>query len=158
MDSFEQQARDRLEAEGGFELEQFAASFQLFRLATQYLSHLESSIHRPQGISTAGFRVLFTVWAYDEMEPRQIARLSGVSTAAVSGVLNTLVAGGLITKEQDEKDRRLRQVQLTTEGREVLLTTYRNQNRMEKAFFSHMSGSELAELTSNLRALLGRLE
>ncbi len=158
MDRFEERATDRLDEEGGFELDEFAASFLLFRLATQYLGHLESSVHRPEGISTAGFRVLFTVWVYDELEPRQIARLSGVSTAAVSGVLTTLEGAGLIIKEMDSNDRRLRRVRLTPEGTAVLLRTYRRQNDLEKDFFAHLSRTELAGLTTQLRSLLDSLE
>ena len=98
MDLFEQDARERLAGWADLDPDVFAASFVLFRLSTQYLSHLESEVHRPKGLSTAGFRVLFTIWVYDELEPRQIAKLSGVSTAAVSGVLTTLESKGLVRR------------------------------------------------------------
>lgn len=155
MDRFEENARARLTDLGGFDMESFGGSFVLFRLATQYLTFLERSIHRPRGISTAGFRVLFTLWVYDELEPRQMAKLSGVSTAAVSGVLGTLEGKGLIQKERTAADKRLVQVRLTPAGSAALVEMYQAQNAAETELFGDMSG--LAEFTEQLRRLMDRI-
>ncbi|MBT8241284.1 MAG: MarR family transcriptional regulator [Acidimicrobiia bacterium] len=155
MDPFEERARRRLEDVGGVDIEAFSASFLLFRLATQYPGFLESTVHRPRGLSTAGFRVLFTVWVYDELEVRQIARLSGVSTAAVSGVLGTLEAKGLVDKRRDGTDRRLVRVQLSREGAGLLTETYEAQNRVEHEMFAGIEG--LDDLSDLMRDLLATL-
>jgi DNA-binding MarR family transcriptional regulator len=155
VDSFEEQARGRLADVEGTDVESFSASFLLFRLATQYLSFLESTVHRPRGLSTAGFRVLFTVWAYDELEPRQIARLSGVSTAAVSGVLGTLESKGLVDKRRDGTDRRLVRVRLSSVGADVLAETYSAQNLVEREVFAELEGLE--EFSGQMRTILAML-
>ncbi len=155
MDSFEEQARGRLADVEGTDVESFSASFLLFRLATQYLSFLESTVHRPRGLSTAGFRVLFTVWVYDELEPRQIARLSGVSTAAVSGVLGTLESKGLVDKRRDGTDRRLVRVRLSSVGADVLAETYSAQNLVEREVFAELEGLE--EFSGQMRTILAML-
>lgn len=157
MDRFEEAATARLEELGGIDGQAFAASFNLFRLATQYLGHLEAVVHRPHGLSTAGFRVLFTVWVYDELEPRQIARLSGVSTAAVSGVLGTLEAKDLVDKRRDPADRRLVRVRLTSAGEELVTEAYRRQNADERQVFAGLEAGELAAFTATLRSMLERL-
>lgn len=157
MERFEERAVAKLDGLGGIDRPSFEASFHLFRLATQYLGHLESVVHRPRGLSIAGFRVLFTVWVYDELEPRQIARLSGVSTAAVSGVLGTLAAKGLVQKRRDPGDRRLVRVRLTESGEELVATTYRAQNVEEQWVFAELDAAEVESLTRSLRALLHRL-
>ncbi|NNE94620.1 MAG: MarR family transcriptional regulator [Acidimicrobiales bacterium] len=152
MDPFEEQARSRLHGVEDIDLESFSASFLLFRLATQYLGLLESSVHRPRGLTTAGFRVLFTIWVYDELEPRQIAGLSGVSTAAVSGVLTTLESKGLVHKRRDAADRRLVRVRLSDSGIDVLTETYAAQNRLESEIFGELD--EVEGFTERLRRLL----
>ncbi len=157
MDNFEQRAAERVKSWPEIDHEAFLASFHLFRLATLYLSHLESAVHRPAGVSTAGFRVLFTVWIYDEMEPRQIARLSGVSTAAVSGVVGTLAAKGLVNKDRDPDDGRLVQITLTQAGTALLADAYAKQNLEEQQMFSVLDPGELEHLTSTLRKLVRRL-
>lgn len=157
MDNFEQRAADRITSWPEIDNDAFTASFHLFRLATLYLSRLESAVHRPAGVSTAGFRVLFTVWVYDELEPRQIARLSGVSTAAVSGVVTTLAAKGLVKKERDPHDGRLVQITLTPAGTTLLAAAYAEQNLEEQKMFSVLDPAELERLTSTLRKLVRRL-
>lgn len=157
MDRFEEDARERLDGWTGLDLDVFAASFVLFRLSTLYLSHLESRVHRPQGLSTAGFRVLFTVWVYDELEPRHIARLSGVSTAAVSGVLTTLESKGLVRKRRDAPDRRLVRVRLTQNGEALLVDTYRTQHLDERRIFGDVDPVDLQTLTVTLRNLLSKM-
>lgn len=157
MDNFEQRAAERVKRWPQIDNEAFSASFHLFRLATLYLSRLESAVHRPAGISTAGFRVLFTVWIYDELEPRQIARLSGVSTAAVSGVVSTLEAKGLVNKDRDPDDGRLVQITLTEAGTTLLAGAYAKQNVEEQQMFSVLELGELQQLTTTLRKLVRHL-
>ncbi len=157
MDNFEQLAAERVKSWPEIDHEAFSASFHLFRLATLFLSRLESAVHRPAGVSIAGFRVLFTVWIYGELEPRQIARLSGVSTAAVSGVVSTLAAKGLVNKDRDPDDGRLVQITLTQAGTALLAEVYAKQNLEEQQMFSVLEPGELQHLTSTLRKLVRRL-
>ena len=157
MDNFEQRAAERVKSWPEIDGQAFLASFHLFRLATLYLSRLESAVHRPVGISTAGFRVLFTVWIYDELEPRHIARLSGVSTAAVSGVVGTLATKGLVRKDRDPDDGRLVRITLTPTGTALLAEAYAKQNVEEQHMFSVLEPGELERLTFTLKKLVRRL-
>lgn len=153
-EDFEQLAFDRVNELGTINTDAFTASFELFRLCTRYLSHLEAEIHRPIGLSVAGFRVLFTVWLHDEMEPRTLADLSGVSRAAVSGVLNTLERDGHIQRTRESADRRLVTVRITSAGRQLLERAYQDQNEFEKEFFAELDERDLATFVQLLRRLL----
>lgn len=155
VDEFEARAAARI-AELGSDINvaTFAAMFDLFRVSARIISDLENTVHRPAGLSTAGFRVLFTVWVFDSLEPREIAHLSGVSRAAVSGVVNTLERDGFVTKARQLEDRRLITVELTDIGRAVLSETYQHQNRREEEIFASIPSAELAQFTATLRKLL----
>lgn len=157
MDNFEEKAAERIKSWPQIDDDAFSASFHLFRLSTLFLSRLESAVHRPAGVSTAGFRVLFTVWTYDELEPRQIARLSGVSTAAVSGVVSTLEANGLVNKNRDTEDGRLVKITLTDAGNTLLTEAYSRQNVEEQQMFSALEPVELEHFTTTLRRLVRHL-
>ena len=52
-------------------------------------------MHRPRGFSWPGFRVLFVLRTAGPAEARQVAKLSGMSRAAVSALVNTLERDGL---------------------------------------------------------------
>lgn len=156
-DSFEAAATARVaDAHPDADLAVLRASFDLIRLSTQLVHVVESNVHRPAGWSMAGFRVMFCVWVAGELEPRQIARLSGLSRAAVSSVLNTLERDGLVERHRESGDRRLVTVRLTPEGAAGVARAYRRQNEVERGFFAGISTSELERLTATLRKLLRR--
>lgn len=132
----------------------FLASFNLFRLSSRFLHDLEAAVHRPQGLTLAGFRVLFTVWIHHALEPRELARLSGVSRAAVSGVLKTLEHDGLIERTREQADRRLVTVRVTAEGERLLRSTYAAQNQREQKHYASLDPEQLAAFSAIMQQLL----
>ena len=157
-DDFERRAAERVVELGNdghaIDLGTFAAMFDLFRVSARVVGDLESEVHRPLGLSIAGFRVLFTVWVFDSLEVREIERLSGVSRAAVSGVVTTLEREGLASRQRDHDDGRLVSVCATPAGVEVLATAYRAQNLREGELFAALSSGELDQFTGLLRKIL----
>jgi DNA-binding MarR family transcriptional regulator len=152
--SFEQEATRRVAGLGSIDLSTFAAMFNLFRVSSRLIGDLELTVYRPAGLSSAGFRVLFTVWVFGELEPRRIASLSGVSRAAVSSVLNTLERDGFAERTRESPDRRLVTVRLTAEGERRVEAAYRAQNRRERALLAPLSPAELERFTRAMRALV----
>ncbi|MFZ1287971.1 MAG: MarR family transcriptional regulator [Candidatus Phosphoribacter sp.] len=130
------------------------ASFNLVRLSTLHMHLLESRVHRQAGWSMAGFRVMFCVWVAGDLEPREIARFSGLSRAAVSSVLNTLERDGLVERHRESHDRRLVTVRLTTEGESRLAAAYGQENAVERAFFAPLGDTELDAFVELMRRLL----
>ncbi len=158
-DEFEARATERVrelgdDVGGEIDLDSFAASFDLFRLATRTIGDFDSEVHRPLGLSMAGFRVLFTVWVFGSLEVRDIARLSGVSRAAVSGVVTTLERDGLALRQRDQADGRLASVRVTDAGADKLRTAYGGQHRREQQLFGVLDRTELSAFTATLRKLL----
>ena len=158
-DEFEQRATERVAELGGggggeVNLESFAASFDLFRVATRTIGDFDTEVHRPLGLSMAGFRVLFTVWVFGSLEVRDIARLSGVSRAAVSGVVTTLEREQLALRQRDQADGRLVSVTVTDAGVAKLRQAYGGQHRREQYLFSVLDEAELNAFTETLRKLL----
>jgi DNA-binding MarR family transcriptional regulator len=50
----------------------------------------------------------------------EISHHLNLSLATTSGVVDRLVAGGFVTRQEDQQDRRQKQVALTARGREVV--------------------------------------
>ncbi len=156
-ESFERQARDQVKKlDASIDIDAFTASFNLFRSATRVIQDLEAVVHRPSNLSMAGFRVLFSLWVIGDSQPRKIAALSGVSRAAVSGVVATLERAGLVTKSKSESDGRLVTVSLTHAGRRMVEDGYRAQNAREAELFEGLTSAELAELGRLLGKLASR--
>lgn len=136
------------------DLDALRASFDLIRAATRLTQRLERDVLREAGWSMAGFRVMFCVWVGGEVEPRDIARLSGLSRAAVSSALNTLERDGLVERSRESPDRRLVTVRLTDDGASRLVSAYRKQNEVEQDFFGALTDSERRRLVDQLGSLL----
>ena len=64
---------------------------------------------------------------------RRLARLSAVSRASISSVLNTLQRDGLIERRRESSDRRVVTVVLTDRGRTVVADAFGEHNRREQA-------------------------
>ncbi len=155
IDHFEQRSSDAVTKLGqSIDHSTFSAAFNLFRVSSRLLHDMEVKVHRPLGLSIAGFRVLFTVWVFGELEPRQIAAFSGVTRAAISGVLNTLERDGLVERSRDQADRRLVTVRLTASGENRAKQAYRDQNDREAVHFNTLDPEELEAFSRIMRKLL----
>ena len=153
--SFEERARDRLAAE---QIEvhavTFAATFDLLRVANRLITDFESRVHRPLGISWAGFRVLFCTWVEESVAPRRLASLCAVSRATTSSVLNTLERDGLLKRKRRSADRRIVTVSLTAKGKRTVSKAFKSQHRRELAWFEELEPKQLQSLVEILRVLL----
>lgn len=132
------------------DLEVLTAALNLVRVANLLVGDLESHVHRPSGWTWAGFRVMFVVFVKQKAEPREVARLAGVSRASVSGVLNTLERDGLVVRERSSADRRIVTVRLTARGRRAAIDAFKKNHEVEKLWLASLSADET-------RALIGLL-
>ncbi len=154
--TFERQALARLaeEAETVVDPEVFAAAFDLIRVANRLMYDFETNVHRPLGISWAGFRVLFCTWVEREVEPRELARLCAVSRGTVSSVLNTLERDALVKRRRQSADRRVVTVIVTHKGRRRVKEAFELQHARERQWLGDLDRQAITSLVSLLRHLL----
>ena len=151
---FEDVAAERI-VEHGMDPATFRAMFGIFRLGARMFNDLESTIHKPAGWSLAGFRVMFLLWVGGPMESHEIARLAGLSRAAISSAVNTLERDGLVDRRRESEDRRVVTVYLTDDGAARLLDAYRAQNTRERELLAGLDERELETLTDLMRRVSG---
>src|SRR5438309_740333 len=102
------------------DLAAMAVAQNVWRAAQALRAHLERTVLRDEGLSWAGFSVLFNLWVWDGMETRELARSIGVARPTVTGVVDTLERGGLVERRGDPRDRRLVSMSLTAAGRRTI--------------------------------------
>lgn len=151
-DDFEDVAAARA-VEEGLDPVTFRAMFGIFRLSGRMFNDLEARVHRPAGWSLAGFRVMFLLWVLGPMESFEIARLVGLSRAAISSAVNTLERDGLVDRRRESVDGRVVTVHLTDDGAARLETAYRAQNVRERELFGDLTDDELVTLTDLMRRI-----
>ncbi|WP_162621779.1 MarR family winged helix-turn-helix transcriptional regulator [Microbacterium suaedae] len=128
--------------------------FNLARASNIAIADLDSTVWRSFGVSYAGYRVLFVVWAAGPLEPRTIARLSSVSRASISSVINTLERDGYVERRRESEDRRLVTVDLTDKGRQLWHDSFALHNAREREWLSSLTGDEREQLTTLLEKLI----
>ncbi|GAA2474502.1 MarR family transcriptional regulator [Streptomyces thermolineatus] len=128
----------------------------LHRAANMLVYDLESTVHRPRGLSWPGFRVLFVIWLTGQVEAKKVAELSGMSRAAVSALVGTLERDGLVVKERAPHDGRAVHLGLTEEGRETITDAFSAHNVREQEWTGALSEDEQTTLIALLEKMTTR--
>ncbi len=136
------------------DLDLMRLSLALTRTANRFTRRAETEVHRPAGLTWAGFRVLFTLWAYGELESHRAAQLSGMSRASVSSAVNTLERDGLVQRSPGG-DRRVVMLSLTADGLATVRRSYEAQQRVVEAdLYRDLDPDERRRLTELLERVL----
>ncbi|MFZ2176393.1 MAG: MarR family transcriptional regulator [Rhodococcus sp. (in: high G+C Gram-positive bacteria)] len=153
--SFIQLANRRLSTEYGSTHELATQVLLTLNRASNVVTYdLESSIHRPRGLSWSGFRLMFVTWLAGPIDAKSAAELTGMSRAAVSNLTKTLVSAGLMDRNPDERDGRSVQLSLAERGRSEIVDIYREQNEREYAWASVLTEAEQHVLVMLLDKLI----
>jgi MarR family transcriptional regulator, negative regulator of the multidrug operon emrRAB len=135
------------------DLDAMAVLYNLLRTAARVVHDLETNVHRPFGHTWASFRVLFNVWVAGPISPQELARLSSVSRASISSVLNTLEEKGLVARTRNTTDRRAVEVELTHEGRSHMIAYWARHNDREREWAAALGPVQRRALIDALHAL-----
>ena len=125
----------------------------LHRVTNVVVYDLESRVHRPAGWSWSAFRAVFTLWVSGPLEPSRLAELSGMSRQAVSSLVKTLSADGLIQRSAAEHDARSVVLTLTPAGTRRITQVFRDHNHREADWAATLDPDEQATMIR----LLGKL-
>jgi DNA-binding MarR family transcriptional regulator len=128
----------------------------LTRLQARLARDFEKHVHRPLGLTWAGFRILNALWVYGPLGQQDLGRFSGPTRASVSSALTTLESRGLVTRERVASDRRQLSVELTRTGRETLRKAIDAQTLRERAWTGVLRDEQLSELVDLLRMLVNQ--
>ncbi|CAN5644756.1 MarR family transcriptional regulator [soil metagenome] len=113
----------------------------------------------PLNLTQTPFRMLVsTVWLAENLgEPpsqRVLADHTGADAMMTSQVVRALERGGLLSREQDPNDSRVKRLRTTDQGRAVALEAVQAIEQVDRDFFG--DEEQFAESTLVLRRLAGR--
>ncbi|WP_051717675.1 MarR family winged helix-turn-helix transcriptional regulator [Streptomyces megasporus] len=112
-----------------------------------------------EGLARPEFDILTTLRREDRaMTPGQIARETFASGAAVTKRLRLLEERGLVGRRTSARDRRVSEVSLSDEGRELIDRLLPDQLAYESELLSGLTDGQRAELSAILAELLVLLE
>ncbi|MCI1665481.1 MAG: MarR family transcriptional regulator [Atopobiaceae bacterium] len=91
--------------------------------------------------------------------PSELAERSNVTSARVTNVLNSLESRGAISRKHSETDRRVVEVSITDEGRDLVEKGYRETMALTTSFLTELGeqdSRDLVRVVRDARAILVR--
>ena len=142
----------------GVDLDAIAACVPLLYFHREFDAALEQH-YQAYGVSRARWQVLMALYkaGCDEgMTPAEIADFTGVSRAAVTGLVDGLVESGHVTRGDVGEDRRTYRVRLTPRATDFLASVLPDHLRRMQELMQAFSPSEREQFVSFVERLRER--
>ncbi|MDP4505152.1 MarR family winged helix-turn-helix transcriptional regulator [Nonomuraea turcica] len=128
----------------------------LGRLFAQQRSSLFDS-----NLTMRQFRVIMLLSAEGSASGQELAAGLGVGLGTVTGIVDRLIAQGLVSRREDPHDRRVRRVELTTAGTSLVADINDTGAGQLRRIMEHLDTETLRNLdqaTRAIRAVAGKLD
>lgn len=115
--------------------------------ATAFVSALDANRQRiadDAGLSRTQLRALFRISQAAEITPKELGRYLGVTTGAVTAIVQTLVDHDLVARVEHPRDRRSLLLTLSAHGHEVMAGIHDDFERMITEATRSLDSDELA--------------
>ncbi len=109
-------------------------------------------------LSMSQISVLFQLGHFKVSTVSQIADNLGITSAAVSQMLDSLVRQGLVTRREDPGDRRMKKIELSAKGREMIEEIMRAKKHWFKTLSERMNPAERSIVREGLKILIEKAE
>ncbi len=82
-----------------------------------------------------------------ELTIKQVTEILGRSVSATSRLLDQLVERGMVSRREDERDRRVKRVAITESGRKLIATLEQRRADAQIVVMEYLSAGERADVT-----------
>ena len=126
--------------------------------ALQAVHHLALPPILKAGLGDSDFRVLEVLLHKGPMPVNAIGPKVDLNPGSVSVAVDRLYKKGLVSREESDRDRRVRTVSLTEKGRRVFVPVFRQHAALIKRAFQDVSPKEQRQMEDMLRRIGRRAE
>ncbi len=110
------------------------------------------------GLTPAQFDVVATLGNTDGMNPKSLGARTLITKGTLTGVIDRLLAKGLVRRDPDPQDGRGQIVRLTDQGQAVFEQVFPAHGRHLREVFDRIAAADLAHAEAALRAIRGAFE
>ena len=128
---------------------------ELFQVFSRRFGFLNKNCCQANGhnISLVQSHILYEIGRQHQPSMQQVAETLGTDITTFSRQVQSLIKMNLITKSSDPKDRRISNLSLTIEGKEVAENIDQQMNQYLDEVFSHMSEEEKGMVVRSIQIL-----
>ncbi|GAB3210249.1 MarR family winged helix-turn-helix transcriptional regulator [Marinactinospora thermotolerans] len=149
----------RVHGAGGDDREELLLRLRELRLRSARLAMRDRSFSLLTTTLTIQQLKALVLLAVDgEMAAHELARGIGVSVATLTGIVDRMVARGLVHRREDPDDRRVRRIGLTGKGQELIDELWNVGERGSEIAMARLDTETLNGLVKGLEALCEAIE
>jgi len=144
----------------GLDLEAVASCVPLLYLQRELEAALEAH-YEANGLSRGRWQLLMQLYKAappEGLTPAQLAERTGVTRAAITGLVDLLVEAGLVARGEVGEDRRTYRVQLTAEGNAFLAKVLPDHMQRMQRLMQALSTDERRAFVEMVERLRARVE
>jgi MarR family 2-MHQ and catechol resistance regulon transcriptional repressor len=119
--------------------------------AMRALSRYAAARIEGTGLGDSDFRVLEVLLHKGPLPVNTIGPIVDLTPGSISIAVDRLVAKALVSRVESTEDRRVRMVDLTPRGKELIVPAFRKHSGQMKRVFSELSSEELRALEVALK-------
>jgi DNA-binding MarR family transcriptional regulator len=109
-------------------------------------------------LTVSQLRILLLLSRGGAMSGGELADGTGVKPAALSGMIDRLVTTGLVVRQEDPKDRRVRRISLSPAGHELIGGIITAATERQRGLLGQLDEDELATVAAAMRILVRAAE
>lgn len=99
-------------------------------------------------------RILYVLWQEDDIPIATLSQQTGLAKTTLTGMLDRMEQGGLITRRFDPADRRQVRIALTAQARALQSEYNAVSAAMSEIFYAGFTGEEILAFEAMLRRIL----
>lgn len=135
----------------------------LFEVATMFRSLLKGISHEwnkkgGSKVSFPQFKMLHYLKKQGPLKVSEVADALGITSAAVTGITDKLLAEGYVTRERAENDRRVVIITVTEQGEAVIEQILESQKETIQMIFSKLEEADILHLRRVFSTILKNIE
>lgn len=135
-----------------------AAVSNIYRATNVVRNHMERTVLGPHDLTWTGWVVLWVIWIWGDVESRHVAAEAGITKGTLTGVMNTLIARGLIQRRTHPDDARRALLSLTRRGQHLMAEVFPQFNAEEQRVTADLSADDVLHLARSLRVIVESVE
>ncbi|MFF2480139.1 MarR family winged helix-turn-helix transcriptional regulator [Paenibacillus sp. NPDC058071] len=138
-------------------------SAELIAFSGQFRCLLRSIQHEwkkrmPSELSYTQFKLLFSLHREERLKVSELAESMGLTSGAITGVCDKLVAEGYVVRERATDDRRVVYVEMTPEGRGLVEQLLDTQSESISTLFMVLPEEDIQHLKRIFAKLLAHID
>jgi DNA-binding MarR family transcriptional regulator len=126
----------------------------LFTMTTKAMKIVKTAILQEHGVYLGQDHMLELLWQSGGLTPREIATKLGHAVPTVVKMTQRMESTGLVSRQPDERDRRLVRIYLTERGRALQEQLTKELAELELQTIAGLSSDDLAALEHGLTVVL----